>query len=69
MPEALPPTSMRLMVTAGVAASIDHGSLPPLGRVINFCASKLVVILVACVSTTGDAPVTVTASSRPAMFN
>ena len=32
----------------------------------SFAESKLVETFVACVSTTGEAPVTVTASSRPA---
>ena len=68
VPEALPPTSMRLILTAGVSASIAHGSLLPLGSAASFAASKLVVTIVDCVSTTGEAPLTVIASSRLATF-
>jgi hypothetical protein len=68
VPAVLPPTSMRFILTAGVSASIAHGSPLPPGRARSASAAQLVVIFVACVSTTGEAPVTVTASSRPAMF-
>jgi hypothetical protein len=68
VPDVLPPTSMRLILTAGVSASIAHGSLLPLGSAASFAASKLVETVVDCVSTTGEAPLTVTDSSRLATF-
>ena len=68
VPAVLPPTSMRLILTAGVSASIAHGSLLPLGSAASFAASKLVETVIDCVSTTGEAPLTVTASSRLATF-
>ena len=69
VPAVLPPTSIRVTFTAGVSASIDHGSLLPLGIVASFFESKLVEIFVAWVSTTGDSPLTVTVSSSEPTFN
>src|SRR5215510_5582249 len=52
---------MRVRLTAGDSARIAHMSRA-LGRLASVRESKVVVIAVDCVSTTGDAPVTVTFS-------
>src|SRR3954468_4345180 len=58
----LPPTSIRPMDTAGACASTAQKSRAP-GRLASLSASKCVVTLVACRSTTGDAPLTVIVSA------
>ena len=57
----LPPTSIRDMDTAGACATSAQKSREP-GRLASCSASKRVATLVACRSTTGDAPLTVTVS-------
>src|SRR5262249_20665074 len=52
---------MRVRLTAGDSARIAHMSRA-LGRLASVRESNVVVIAVDCVSTTGDAPVTVTFS-------
>src|SRR4051812_41758727 len=56
---------MRVRLTAGDSARIAHMSRA-LGRLASVRESKLVVIAVDCVSTTGEAPVTVTFSLNDA---
>ncbi|MEZ5285861.1 MAG: hypothetical protein R2712_13850 [Vicinamibacterales bacterium] len=65
MPAALPPTSMRVSTTAGAAASTVQKSRE-LGSADSFSWPKLVAVVVAVTSTTGDSPVTVTVSSSVA---
>ncbi len=68
VPAALPPTSMRLKLTAGDSARMDHISRA-LGRLWSVLASKFVLMAVDCVSTTGEAPVTVMFSASEATLS
>ena len=67
MPAALPPTSMRCICTAGAAARIAQKSRA-LGSDASSLASKFVAVFVDVMSTTGDAPLTVTLSASAATF-
>jgi hypothetical protein len=68
VPAREPPTSNELIVVPGATAMSAHRSRA-FGRLLIISCVKLVWICVFCVSTTGEAPVTVTVSFSDATWS